>query len=102
RGLRAPARPHPSARDQLSLLDGSVASTRPKALHLLIPMRREKLGILVALRAVLVTACGGASGGGTPTTGAAIIFGAAVSLTGAQSKEGGLTKQGYDLWLDWI
>jgi len=54
-------------------------------------MRREKLGILVALTAVLVTACGGASGGGTPTTGAAIIFGAAVSLTGAQSKEGGLT-----------
>ncbi len=65
-------------------------------------MRREKLGILLALTAVVVTACGGASGGGTPTTGAAIVFGAAVSLTGAQSKEGGLTKQGYDLWLDWI
>src|SRR5207245_887855 len=77
-------------------------STRPTAVHLLMPMRREKLGILLALTAVLVTACGGASGGGTPTTGAAIIFGAAVSLTGAQSKEGGLTKQGYDLWLDWI
>ena len=64
-------------------------------------MRREKLGILLALTALLAASCGG-SGAGTPTTGAAIVFGAAVSLTGAQSKEGGLTKQGYDLWLDWI
>ena len=64
-------------------------------------MRREKLGILLALTALLAASCGG-SGAGTPTTGAPIVFGAAVSLTGAQSKEGGLTKQGYDLWLDWI
>src|SRR2546421_3860713 len=64
-------------------------------------MRREKLGVLLALTALLAAACG-ASSGGTPTTGAPIVFGAAVSLTGAQSKEGGLTKQGYDLWLDWI
>jgi len=64
-------------------------------------MRREKLGVLLAVTALLAAACG-ASGGGTPTTGAPIIFGAAVSLTGAQSKEGALTKQGYDLWLDWI
>src|SRR5256885_17128100 len=64
-------------------------------------MRREKLGFLLAVTALLAAACG-ASGGGTPTTGAPIIFGAAVSLTGAQSKEGALTKQGYDLWLDWI
>src|SRR5438067_3601763 len=97
-----PRRLHPPGRDQVPQLDVSLASTRSKALHLLIPMRREKLGILLALTAVLVTACGGASGGGTPTTGAAIVFGAAVSLTGAQSKEGNLTKQGYDLWLDWI
>src|SRR5256885_6174905 len=64
-------------------------------------MRREKLGFLLAVTALLAAACG-ASGGGTPTTGAPIIFGAAVSLTGAQSKEGALTKQGYDLWLNRI
>src|SRR5438034_11192991 len=64
-------------------------------------MRREKLGVLLAVTALLAAACG-ASGGGTPTTGAPMIFGAAVSLTGAQSKEGALTKQGYDLWLNWI
>ena len=64
-------------------------------------MRREKIGVLLAVTALLAAACG-ASGGCTPTTGAPIIFGAAVSLTGAQSKEGALTKQGYDLWLDWI
>ena len=50
---------------------------------------------------MVVTACGN-TGNQASTTGAPIVFGAAVSLTGAQSKEGGLTKQGYDLWLDWI
>src|SRR5438309_3305728 len=64
-------------------------------------MRNEKLGLLLHPTALLA-ASHGCSGAGTPTTGAAIISGAAVSLTGAQSKEGGLTKQGYDLWLDWI
>ncbi|HSO93536.1 MAG TPA: amino acid ABC transporter substrate-binding protein [Candidatus Dormibacteraeota bacterium] len=52
--------------------------------------------------AVTATACGNASSGGSTSKGEPVIFGAAVSLTGAQSKEGGLTKQGYDLWLDWI
>jgi branched-chain amino acid transport system substrate-binding protein len=52
--------------------------------------------------AVTATACGNASSGGSTSKGEPIVFGAAVSLTGAQSKEGGLTKQGYDLWLDWI
>jgi branched-chain amino acid transport system substrate-binding protein len=53
---------------------------------------------------LLLSACGssGGSSGGTTATGDPIIFGSAVSLTGQQSKEGGLTKQGYDLWLDWI
>jgi len=66
-------------------------------------MRGARLGSFLAGLAVLVAACGN-SGSGTPapSTGAPIIFGAAVSLTGSQSKEGGLTKQGYDLWLDWI
>jgi branched-chain amino acid transport system substrate-binding protein len=52
--------------------------------------------------AVLLAACGNSSANASPSTGAPIVFGAAVSLTGAQSKEGGLTKQGYDLWLDWV
>ena len=65
-------------------------------------MRGEKLGSLLAGLAVLLAACGTTTGGGSTTTGSTIIFGAAVSLTGAQSKEGALTKQGYDLWLDWI
>src|SRR5437868_13924846 len=61
-----------------------------------------RLAPVLVATAVLATACGTSSSGNSPTTGAAIVFGAAVSLTGAQSKEGGLTKQGYDLWLDWI
>jgi branched-chain amino acid transport system substrate-binding protein len=65
-------------------------------------MRGEKLGPFLAGLAVLLAACGTTTGGGSTTTGSTIIFGAAVSLTGAQSKEGALTKQGYDLWLDWI
>jgi branched-chain amino acid transport system substrate-binding protein len=57
----------------------------------------------VAAAALLLSACGSGGGGGSSTTtGDPIIFGTAVSLTGQQSKEGGLTKQGYDLWLDWI
>jgi branched-chain amino acid transport system substrate-binding protein len=67
----------------------------------IIGMRGEKLGAILAGLAVLLAACG-TSTGNTPTTGSTIVFGAAVSLTGSQSKEGGLTKQGYDLWLDWI
>ena len=64
-------------------------------------MRGIKLaGALLAV-AMALGACGNAASG-TPTTGEAIVFGAAVSFTGAQSKEGALTKQGYDLWLDWI
>jgi branched-chain amino acid transport system substrate-binding protein len=51
---------------------------------------------------MLLAACGTTSTGPAPSTGSAIVFGAAVSLTGSQSKEGGLTKQGYDLWYDWI
>ena len=49
---------------------------------------------------LMIGGCGGSSGGGA--TGDPIIFGTAVSLTGQQAKEGSLTKQGYDLWLDWV
>src|SRR6195256_6735410 len=65
-------------------------------------MRGGTLAPVVAGFAVVLAACGTSSSGNAPTTGAPIVFGAAVSLTGSQSKEGGLTKQGYDLWLDWI
>ncbi len=69
----------------------------------IIRMRRGKpapvLAVLTGL-AALLAACG--TSAPSTTTGSTIIFGAAVSLTGAQSFEGKLTKQGYDLWLDWI
>src|SRR2546425_1694803 len=65
-------------------------------------MPGRTLGPLLAVVAVVLAACGGSSSANAPTTGSAIVFGAAVSLTGSQSKEGALTKQGYDLWLDWI
>src|ERR1700737_1388721 len=61
-----------------------------------------RLAPILAATAVLTAACGTSTPSNGPTTGSALVFGAAVSLTGAQSKEGGLTKQGYDLWLDWI
>src|SRR2546423_3080478 len=52
--------------------------------------------------ALVALACGSAGGGGGTTTGADIIIGAPMSITGAQSKEGSLAKQGYDMWLKWI
>ena len=64
-------------------------------------MRGEKLAGVLAAAALSLAACGTTNSGST-SSGEPIVFGAAVSLTGAQSKEGGLTKQGYDLWLDWI
>src|SRR3989475_12482279 len=65
-------------------------------------MRERKLAPVLAWLAVFLDACGRSSSANAPTTGSTIVFGAAVSLTGSQSKEGGLTKQGYDLWFDWI
>ena len=65
-------------------------------------MRGARVGPFAAGLALLLAACGSSTAGPAPSTGAPIVFGAAVSLTGSQSKEGGLTRQGYDLWLDWI
>ncbi len=65
-------------------------------------MRGLSLAAVLGVVVVTATACGNAASGGSTSKGEPIVFGAAVSLTGAQSKEGGLTKQGYDLWLDWI
>jgi branched-chain amino acid transport system substrate-binding protein len=66
----------------------------------IIRMRRGRLAPVLIGLATLLAACGTSTP--STTTGSTIIFGAAVSLTGAQSFEGKLTKQGYDLWLDWI
>src|SRR5437868_4143042 len=65
-------------------------------------MRGARFGPFAAGLTLLLAACGSSTAGPAPSTGAPIVFGAAVSLTGSQSKEGGLTKQGYDLWLEWI
>jgi branched-chain amino acid transport system substrate-binding protein len=66
----------------------------------IIRMRRGRLAPVLIGLATLLAACGTSTP--STTTGSTIIFGAAVSLTGTQSFEGKLTKQGYDLWLDWI
>jgi branched-chain amino acid transport system substrate-binding protein len=65
-------------------------------------MGRMKLIAAIAAFVSLLAACGGTTSSGSSTKGDPIIFGSAVSLTGQQAKEGSLTKQGYDLWLDWI
>jgi branched-chain amino acid transport system substrate-binding protein len=64
----------------------------------------RKIGLLASLlvTGIMAFGCGGSSGGGATTKGADVIIGAPLSLTGTQSKEGALTKQGYDMWLTWI
>jgi len=61
-------------------------------------MRVRKFGLL-AVVAMALAACGGSS---APTTGAAIVLGAPLGLTGSLTKESTLTQQGYNLWSDWI
>ncbi len=61
---------------------------------------RYAIGMAGAV-AALLAACGSAGGGGT-TTGEDIVIGVPMSITGAQSKEGALAKQGYDMWKAWI
>lgn len=66
-------------------------------------MRPIRVFAAIAAAASLLAACGGSTtSGSTSKTGDPIIFGSALSVTGQQAKEGALTKQGYDLWLDWI
>jgi branched-chain amino acid transport system substrate-binding protein len=62
-----------------------------------------KKSALAAAAFILTLACGSSSGSGSATqTGEDIIIGAPLSITGGQSLEGALTKQGYDMWLTWI
>ena len=64
-------------------------------------MRRKLSGFVVSA-GLLATACGGSTAAPSPSIGSAVVIGTAISLTGSQSKEGQLAKQGYDLWKAWI
>lgn len=73
------------------------------------PMQLTRLrgaaAFLAATGSILLAACGGSTSGGgqgTEATGEPVVIGSAISLSGSLAKEGGLAKQGYDLWLDWI
>ena len=55
----------------------------------------------VVVAAALVLAACGALGGGS-ASGQDIVIGVPMSLTGSQSREGALARQGYDLWLRWV
>ncbi len=63
---------------------------------------KKTLTAILSLFGTVALACGGTNSGGGTTTGADIILGTPLSITGAQSNEGNLTKQGYDMWLSWI
>jgi branched-chain amino acid transport system substrate-binding protein len=66
--------------------------------------RKRGIFALLPIISVAVLACGGGGGGGATSTktGADIIVGEALAATGQDAKEGGLTKQGVQIWLDWI
>jgi branched-chain amino acid transport system substrate-binding protein len=65
---------------------------------------------LVAGAVVLGACAGGSTVGSTGSPSAAasvgfagtVLFGAAISLTGSTAKEGGLTRDGYDLWKETV
>src|SRR5947199_7193143 len=61
---------------------------------------KTRILTLLAVAGVVAFACGSSSNQGA--TGSTIVLGAPLGLTGSLTKESALTKQGYDLWLDWI
>src|SRR5215472_7134100 len=65
--------------------------------------RRGLFG-LMAIVAWSALACGGGAtgGGGTTSTGPDIIIGESLAASGQDVKEGGLTKEGVQIWLDWV
>ena len=75
-------------------------------------MRSGKWIPFALVFAMLITACGDDDTGGEETTGSdgstatefagTIRLGAAVSETGKYAREGKDTRQGYNLWLDWV
>src|SRR6202165_3862582 len=63
-------------------------------------MKVRRLALLVV--ATVAEAGGGSTPPAAPTTGAPIVLGAPLGLTGSLTKESILTQQGYNLWSDWI
>src|SRR5437762_4995052 len=61
---------------------------------------KTRILTLLAVAGVVAFACGSSSNQGA--TGSTLVLGAPLGLTGSLTKESALTKQGYDLWLDWI
>src|SRR5437016_14420481 len=61
---------------------------------------KTRILTLLAVAGVVALACGSSSNQGA--TGSTIVLGAPLGLTGSLTKESTLTRQGYDLWLDWI
>jgi len=59
---------------------------------------------LLAIMTIAVAACGGGAtgGSGSTQTGSDIVIGEALAATGQDAKEGGLTKQGVQIWVDWV
>lgn len=56
---------------------------------------------LILLVSIALGACSSISGGGAGGSGSnTIVFGAPISLTGSLAKEGGLTRDGYEIWKD--
>jgi branched-chain amino acid transport system substrate-binding protein len=66
------------------------------------PRPGHRLAVAVSLLGTASAACLGGTQSTKETTGAPIVIGAPVGITGAQAQEGKLTRQGYDLWVDWI
>src|SRR5437899_11223758 len=62
-------------------------------------MKKHILALL-AVAGLVTLACG--SGSNPGAQGSTIVLGAPLGLTGSLTKQSTLTKQGYDLWLDWI
>src|SRR5438309_11213391 len=59
--------------------------------------------VLAVAAALAAAACSSpvSSGPPAPRAGADLVVGIPINATGSLSQEGALTKQGYDLWLDW-
>jgi branched-chain amino acid transport system substrate-binding protein len=68
-------------------------------------MRRTRglYGVL-GIVSVVALSCGGGTGGGggAQKTGSDIVIGEALAATGLNANEGGLTKQGVQIWEDWV
>jgi branched-chain amino acid transport system substrate-binding protein len=64
-------------------------------------MQSRLVSFILAL-ALVVTLLGPTASAPARAAGNTIVFGAAVSLTGRESKEGRLTQEGYDFWKDYV